>query len=326
MALDDGDPYPDTLQRAELPQYGTPEFYVAKLEGELRALQAGLHDFASLVQRLGTIWADREAKSVVEGLERLAQQTARPSNQSGESLPPVLSLDRAQQLANALSVLVSTADGLPARDRHRVDCAVARLSRLLPGPLALPLLESWLSDRRRFRRRVAIGAIARHGLPPHLTNAVLALYRETHDLRLLRTMCRHPQVCALLEEADVRPVLDIPYHDYEFSGFRTIDRVARYWHMKALQALLVGGHVPSDSIALEFPMEFAWAVGRQSSARALPLLRRVLAEHRTDAEFVWRRMRAIGDIGSAGDQEQILALAYAIVRGASSTGAPTAPA
>jgi hypothetical protein len=160
-------------------------------------------------------------------------------------------------------------------------------------------------------------------VPPALAAEVIEQYRATKDRGLLKLIGRNPHVAALFEESDVLDALAVPENDWQRGPYETSDgrvgpfilrdRDARYWKMRAIEVILIGGNIPSDAIAHERPMEFVWAVGRQRHRPSLPLLRRVLERHRTDPEFVWRCMRAFDRVGELSDIENVRALAAAIV-------------
>jgi hypothetical protein len=152
---------------------------------------------------------------------------------------------------------------------------------------------------------------------------VIEQYRATKDRGLLKLIGRNPHVAALFEEGDVLDALAAPENDWQRGPYETPDgpvgpfifrdRNARYWKMRAIEVMLIGGNVPSDAIALERPMEFVWAVGRQRHKPSLPLLRRVLERHKADPEFVWRCMRAFDRVGEPSDIENVRSFATAIV-------------
>lgn len=215
------------------------------------------------------------------------------------------------------------AKALPARERDRADRAIARLSRLLPAERAWSVVEPWFEDRRALRRKVVVRVLLDYGVPPALSSNVIEQYRLTKDRNLLKLIGRNPHVAALFAESDVLEAFAAPENDWQRGPCQTSagpvgpfihrDRDARYWKMRAIEVVLIGGHVPSGAIAFDRPMEFVWAVGRQLHRPSLPLLRRVLERHKTDPEFVWRCTRAFDRMGEPSDIDRVRSLAKAIV-------------
>jgi hypothetical protein len=209
-------------------------------------------------------------------------------------------------------------------DRDRADRAVARLSRLLEVDRAWLVINPWFGDLRAFRRGVVIRVLREHGVPHALSEQVIGQLRSTQDRNLLKLISLNPHVAALLKEQDIASILAVPENDRSFGPIKVPDGVVgpivmkdsdtRCWKMRAIEALLIGGHVPSDALAFERPMEFVWAVGRQAHEASLPLLRRVLEEYKSDPEFVWRCTRAFERMGEPEDIAHIRTLAEAIVR------------
>lgn len=229
-----------------------------------------------------------------------------------------LSEGQQEQLAEVLAELVARADTLPARDRDRADRAVARLSRLLSDERAWAVVEPWLSDQRAFRSSVVIRVLLNHGVPPSLVTEIVkqycsALNRGVLARGILKLIGRNPHVAALLDDDLTLKALAIPGRERWIGEYFLRDDDAFYWRMRAIEAQLIGGHVPGDSITFDHPMAFVWAVGRQSHRASLPQLRRVLERYRTDPECVWRCIRAFERVGDAGDVERVRALAASIV-------------
>jgi hypothetical protein len=77
---------------------------------------------------------------------------------------------------------------------------------------------------------------------------------------------------------------------------------------------LVGGHQLPESIAIEYPMEFIWAVGRLKHRGSLPVLRRVLNHYKDEPEYVWRTMYAFSRMGDESDIEYARELAMKLVQ------------
>jgi hypothetical protein len=308
------------------PQYlppDSPEFFIVKLEEALGVADGQPLTFTDIIERLRTIWADYDRQLVLTRLEHMAQRVEQPAS-SELHLPMQRRLPegRQEQLAKALTDLVSIGGSLPARDRDRADRAVARLSRLLSVDRAWSAVEPWFGDPRVFRRRVVVRVLLEHGVPHSLAAAVVDQYRVTQERGLLKLISQNPHVAALLDESDVLGALAVPSHDYQIGAFLFKDRDARYWRMRAIEAYLIGGHVPSDDLGLDHPMEFAWAVGRQSHKASLPLLRRVLTRYLTDPEFIWRCIRAFDRVGDAKDVKHIRALASSLVESVRLTQPP----
>jgi hypothetical protein len=308
--------------------FDTPEFYVAKLEEALGTTRGQPVAFPELLGRLRRIWADDDRQYVLNRLEQMSLpsevvgQTSQVMQQSLEQKRRGLPREQQEQLALTLTELVSRAGELAPRERDRADRAVARLSRLLPVEQAWRVVEPWFGDRRAFRRSVVVRVLLEHGVPPALATGVIAQYRSSKDRGLLKLIGRNSHVASLFEEGDVLEALAAPEHDWQVGPFQTPDgpvgpilhrdRDARYWKMRAIEVLLIGGQMPSDVIAFERPMELVWAVGRQYHAPSLPLLRRVLERYQCNPEFVWRCMRAFDRVGEPSDVEQIRKLATAI--------------
>ncbi len=275
----------------------SPEFFIAKLEEALGVAAGQPLTFTDLIERLRTIWTDKDRQLVLTCLEHLAQGVEQYA--LGELLRPMqqrLPKGRQEQLAKALTDLVGKGGELLARDRVRADQAVARLSRLLPVDHAWSVVQPWFGDPLPSRRAVVVRVLLEHGVPRPLAAAVVDQYRGTQEHGLLKLISQNPHVAALLNESDVLRALAAPAHDYQIGAFLYKDRIARYWRMRAIEAYLIGGHVPSDDLGLDHPMEFVWAVGRQSHKASLPLLRRVLTRYQTDPEFIWRCTRAFDRI------------------------------
>lgn len=305
--------------------FGTPGFYVAKLEEALGVVQQRRLTFPELLNRLSTIWADENRQAVLSAIEALSVEINPPRGiplllQTTRRLPDELQ----DQLATTLAELVQKADTLPARDRDPADRAVSRLSRLLTVERAWSTVKPWFEDRRAFRRNLVIRVLREHGVPPALGEQVIEEFRTTQDRNLLKLISENPHVASLLEERDIGAALATPEQEWSIGPYQTADGVvgpfvrkdsdARYWKMRAIEVLLIGGHVPSDAVAFERPMEFVWAVGRQSHQVSLPLLRRVLEEYKSDPEFVWRCTRALHRMGEPADIAYIRTLAEVIVQ------------
>ena len=323
----------NTAQRSrqlmfERDSYGTPGFYVAELEEALGVIHKQLQTFSELLNCLSTIWADENRQSVLSSIEAKAVETnslpgGRPYHWGLQPSTRRLPEELQEQLAITLTELVETAGTLPARDRDCSDRAVARLSRLLTVERAWSVIRPWFGDLRAFRRSVVIRVLREHGVPSGLGGHVIDQFRSTQDRNLLKLISPNPHVAALLEEQDIASTLAAPENDRSFGPLQTPDGLVgpivmkdsdtRYWKMRVIEALLIGGHVPSDALAFERPMEFVWAVGRRSHQASLPLLRRVLEEYKSDPEFVWRCARAFQRMGEPADIAYIRKLAETIV-------------
>lgn len=289
--------------------------YIRRIEEVLNFGSAAPPEaFDNLLQRLSTIWLDPERQSVLLHIEHMAP-IVRPASPALHAYSDVRQLpeDRQDLLFRSLAKLVQEAEHLPAQQRAHADRAIARLSRLVTPERALRLVEPWLHDRRAFRRKVVTRVLRQHGVPESLASWVIEQYRATLDRELLKLISRNPHVAALLEESDVLRALALPANDREIGLWFFRDNDTRYWWMRAIEAYLIGGHTPSDAIAFEHPMQFAWAVGRSAHRPSLPLLRRVLDRNQADPEFVWRGMLAMERMGEPADINYVRMLGAKLV-------------
>ena len=311
--------------RAQNVNFGSPGFYVLKLEKALGVANGQFVAFDDLIERLRTIWFDDNRQFVLERLEMHGEPNAIQQAQWNWG-PPIRKLhSTAQQdtLARALAEIVRAAETLSARDRDRADRAVSRLVRLLPVETAWSIVEPWVGDRRAFRSGVVVRVLLEHGVPENLASTIVEKYRATLDFKVLGLISRNPHVAALLTEDDVLEVLSVPEFEWELEPLRTREgsvdpfilryRNSCYWKMRAIEAFLIGGKVPSDVVAFGRPMEFVWAVGRQFHRASLPIVRRVLEQKKTDPEFVWRCMLAFNRMGDSSDIAHVHLLAKSIV-------------
>lgn len=305
---------PGTLAPRPPGHYGTPDFYLDKLEEALGLGDARPEAFEGLLRRLKTIWLDDNRQSVLIRIEQLAQNvlpaTYGSFSQAGSRQLPDAMQD---QLAVALARLVRDAEKLKASDRVHADRAISRLSWLLTSARAWEVVSPWFADCRAFRSRAVVRVLRHHGIPESHANAVIEQYRATLGTDLLKLISFNPHVAALLQEDDVLRALAVPANDRDYGVYVQLDSDSRYWWMRAIEALLIGGHVPSDAIAFGYPMQFAWAVGRGSHNHALTLLRRVLDHLRDNPEFLWRSMRAFERVGDPEDIQRVCAYASGLV-------------
>lgn len=294
--------------------YGTPDFYLEKLEEDLGRGDAEPEAFERLLERLTAVWLDAERQSLLLRVEQLAP-TIQPASFEFHSRAELRQLpdDMQELLTSALVNLVSDAEKLVAKDRVHADRAVARLSRLLTNERAWKVVSPWFGDRRAFRRRTVIRVLRQYGVPDSHAGMIVEEYRATLDRELLKLISFNPPVAALLTEEDVINALAIPANDRKIGLFVLIDDDARYWRMRAIEAYLVGGHMPSQEVAFGSPMEFAWAVGRGSHREALPLLLRILQHLHENPEFVWRALRALERVGEPEDIQRAHDYAAALI-------------
>lgn len=310
--------------RIRQPLFDTPDFYKWKLERELGGAVRQALTFSDLMVRLSTIWSESESQLVQQRIEDFVPLADRqPYGDSRVSTQRMLTVSQQDELTRVLTELIGKADTLPDRDRACVDRVVGRLSHLLTSDRAWSVVAPWFGDKRKSRRRVVIRVLTTHGVPSALACGVIEEYRATQERSLLKLISANPQVAALFEEDDLRLALTAPENDWQHGPYETRegtvgpflhrDRDARFGKMLAIETFLIGGHVPADDIAFEYPMAFAWAVGRQAHQPSLPLLMRVLDRFRNDPELVWRSMRAIGRTGSTADIEHVRTIAMQLV-------------
>jgi len=309
------DPRSHASEHAKL---GTPELYLEKLQDELSSSHLGSPTLDELLEQVRTIWRCEERQLVLERLEQMGSVVDRVGHTTQWVLYPEwrqkpLPDGDWQRLAEALRELVSEADALVAGDRHRADQSISRLLRLVPIESAWSIIKQWFWDPRPFRRRVAVRILFDHGVPENLAAEVVDRWKVTGNSRLFDLIGRNPHVAALIEEHEVLNLLAEPVREWRIGDFVFVDHDALYRKMRAIELLLAGGKVPSDALAMSYPMAFAWAVGKRRFRPALPTLRRVLDARSTDPEFVWRCMRAFDRMGEPADIDRIRKIAASLV-------------
>lgn len=270
--------------------------FVAKLAAALAAADMRAVPFPDRLARLESVWSDPDRLLVIGDLQRRD-----------------LTDEERAQLADALASLATRSGRLPARDRDKVNRAVSRLIRWLPPERAWGVVEGWFGDRRSFRREVVVRVLRERGVPPALVPALVEEYQATGDRGLLSLISRSPEAAALLDERCLREMLAAPERTVVADRPPLVDDDLRYWRMRVLELLLVGGHRLDEETVFAYPVEFVWAVGRQADAGSLPLLRRVLERNRDNPEFLWWCLWAFDRMGEEVDRDSIRGVARAIV-------------
>lgn len=289
--------------------------YIDKLRVELLGPMAIAGEFPDVVRRVEKIWADPQREPVIQALFSFAEQSIDPK--SSNWFPKTLyelSFEHEALLLRALQHLVTVAESLPARERQSADRAISRLIRLLSKDNAFSVVEPWFEDKRKFRQNVFLRAIRDAGVPDAFARSIVDFYRETHSNEAMKIIDENQNCAQLLSHVDVERRLLEPAMSFSTGSYVYVEREDTYWKMRAISAYLSTGRVMSDEIALSYPREFLWAVGRAESRTSLPQVRNLLNKYQEDPEFIWRIMKTYQKIGTTRDIAEISSLAHTIIQ------------
>jgi hypothetical protein len=300
---------------------GTREFFVEKLEAGLAGPRPARIPYQALLDRLTLIWNDEDPQLILETLERRHTPPHVLNHAWGDAFWQQRPLPDGEwePLADVLSQLLESAETLSARDRDKVDRAISRMSRRLPIGVAWRMLGHWLWDQAERRRRTAIRILFEHGIPDDLARPVIDLWKERQDPRLYALLRENPQAAAQIEEADVLAILAQPEPEDRIGPFMRRDPNAFYWKMRTVELVFIGGNIPSEALAFEYPNEFVAAATRFGHQESVTRIRQILESHSGDPEIVWRCSEACETLGEPDDLERVWQVAAGIVAAKAAT-------
>ena len=226
---------------------------------------------STLIARVRRLWEDPEAWEVVLALTEK------------ELSPP-----DGERLADAIVSLAEAADGLPSRDKARIDRQLTRLLRVLPTEDAARVAQPMLDHPRKARRTVAYETLRRTSISPDAVHLFVERFERTVDERLLELVARTPAVAPIVGGRTLLAGLTDPY-----------------WRARVIEVLLEHDAPAALDLAEEFAFEFAWAVGRAESTDHLPTLKRLSAERDDDIEFMSIYAWALGRLGASRELDTV---------------------
>ncbi|MER9253983.1 hypothetical protein NKI59_19540 [Mesorhizobium sp. M0598] len=243
------------------------ESMLEDIDRSIRLAEIRCLPFDVLLTRIERLWEDDAAQEIVY----------RACSEAFEHNQLCALAESARRLAEAAGQLASG-------KKTSVDRAVKRILSRMPGPIAAPIVEPWLSHARKFRRQIAYRVLRASGFPEALGAKLLEHFERTADQECLHLLARNPH--ALLATDAVR-VLDSVKDEY--------------WRMRMVQAVMITDTSRSRILAADYPHEFVWAAGRQKDKSLLPDMRRLKAGHSSDLSFVSLYAWALGQLGAADD-------------------------
>jgi hypothetical protein len=180
--------------------------------------------------------------------------------------------------------LISSSESVLSHDKPKIDRKLKYLLRLLDKPDAAEFAFSFLDHSRKGRRNVGYDVLKKTGITPLMGSKLIEYYKNTRDEDLLILVLQNPEVVKSI---------DYYYLLREFSE--------DYWRMRVLEGLLQSDERRAQAIADDYPIEFAWAVGRLRHHESLTVLRQLLTKNMMSIEFLSIYAWTIGKLRSGSN-------------------------
>lgn len=222
-----------------------------------------------LLRRLGEHPAPEELGRIVYALmEKVGDATDHP------------------EIARALKIISDATDRAPSVLKPSLDRAVGRLLRSIDPACAVPLAMEWGSHRRKVRREWALKVLKNAELTPELSEYLVQRYRDTGETQFLQQVLRGTLPLGV-DRSELFAAFDDPSD--------------QYWQARVAMAALRADSSVAEAISMERPHAFAWAVGKLSLRRFVPLMLAALDRANDKVPLIGITVWALGQVGAKAE-------------------------